>query len=88
MPSKIRIRDDDPLSLAIAPPLNETPAERDMRIRAEMEAKRVSDAIDDEINKERMAAKKIPPPVKILLLGESQPHVVIYRNAYPRRPLA
>jgi hypothetical protein len=71
MPSRVpRNRDEDPLSQAIAPPPNETPAQRDARVQAEREAKRISDAIDDEINKERIAAKKAPKPVKILLLGQ------------------
>ena len=71
MPSKVqRIQDDDPLTRAIAPPPDETPTQREERIRAEQEAKRISDSIDEEINRERVAAKKAPRPVKILLLGK------------------
>lgn len=61
--------DDDPLTRAIAPPPNESPAERELRVAAEQEAKRVSDAIDDELNRQRIADKKSPKPIKILLLG-------------------
>ncbi|KAF8553366.1 guanine nucleotide binding protein, alpha subunit [Imleria badia] len=64
--------DDDPLTRAIAPPPNEAPAERGLRIAAEQEAKRVSDAIDDELNRQRIAEKKNPKPIKILLLGQSE----------------
>lgn len=57
---------DDPLTRAMAPPPNETPEEREARIYAEREAKRISDAIDEELKK---GHKKGPKPVKILLLG-------------------
>ena len=60
---------DDPLTRAIAPPPDETSEERDLRIAAELEAERVSDAIDDELNRQRIADEKNPKPVKILLLG-------------------
>lgn len=68
-PRRPKTSDDDPLTRAIAPPPNETPAQRELRIAAEQEAKRVSDAIDDELNRQRIADKKNPKPVKILLLG-------------------
>lgn len=68
-PKRQKFSDDDPLTRAIAPPPNETPAERELRIAAELEAKRVSDAIDDELNRQRIADRKNPKPVKILLLG-------------------
>ncbi|KAH7882371.1 guanine nucleotide binding protein, alpha subunit [Phlebopus sp. FC_14] len=67
-----RISDDDPLTRAIAPPPNESPAEREQRISKEQEAKRVSDAIDEELNRQRIAEKKGPKPIKILLLGQSE----------------
>lgn len=68
---------DDPLTRAIAPPPNETSAERELRMAAEQEAKRVSDAIDEELNRQRIADKRNPKPIKILLLGalpHSHPH--------------
>ena len=46
------------------------PAERQARLLAEEEAKRISDLIDEELNRQRAAERKGPPPVKILLLGE------------------
>lgn len=54
----------------MAPPPDETPAQRAERLRAEAEAKRISDMIDEELNRQRLAEKKGPKPVKILLLGE------------------
>ena len=62
-------RDDDPLSQVLAPPPNETEADREARLRAEAEAKRISDAIDEELQQQSRAEKKAPKPIKILLLG-------------------
>lgn len=56
----------DPLSVLTAPLESETPEERVKRLEREAEAMRVSNAIDDELDKER----KAPKPVKILLLGK------------------
>jgi guanine nucleotide-binding protein alpha-1 subunit len=67
MPSKIK--DEDPLSIAIAPPPDESEEQREARIRAEKQAKKISDAIDDELNRQRIAEKKAAKPVKVLLLG-------------------
>ncbi|KAG1731603.1 guanine nucleotide binding protein, alpha subunit [Suillus paluster] len=74
MPSskRQRVSDDDPLARAIAPPLYETPAEREHRLATEQEAKRVSDAIDEELNRQRISEKKGPKAIKILLLGQSE----------------
>lgn len=63
-------RDVDPLDILMAPPENETPAERELRLETEREAKKRSDLIDEEINKQRIAEKKAPKAVKLLLLGE------------------
>ncbi|KAG9311698.1 guanine nucleotide binding protein, alpha subunit [Chiua virens] len=71
-PRRLKSSDEDPLARAIAPPSNESPFERDHRIASELEAKRVSDAIDEELNRQRIADKKSPKPVKILLLGQSE----------------
>lgn len=67
-------RDDDPLSLVLAPPTNETPADREARLRAEAEAKQISDAIDEELQQQQRAEKKAARPIKILLLGMSEIH--------------
>jgi hypothetical protein len=71
MPKRFRRErhDNDPLDTVTAPPPGETPAEREERLLAEQRAKQVSDAIDEEINRERIAAKRGPKAVKILLLG-------------------
>ncbi|KAJ3733784.1 guanine nucleotide binding protein, alpha subunit [Lentinula guzmanii] len=61
--------DNDPLTLAIAPPPNETPVEREQRLAEEKKAKEISDSIDEEINAQRLAEKK-EDSVKVLLLGE------------------
>ncbi|EIN05274.1 G-alpha-domain-containing protein [Punctularia strigosozonata HHB-11173 SS5] len=62
----------DPLSAALRPPPDETPAERARREQEEAEAKRVSDEIDAEIDREKTALKKKRKPVKVLLLGQSE----------------
>ncbi|THV03493.1 G-alpha-domain-containing protein [Dendrothele bispora CBS 962.96] len=64
--------DIDPLALAIAPPLNETPQEREAREHAEAEATRISNEIDEQIRKERDRERKKRRPVKLLLLGQSE----------------
>ena len=61
---------DDPLAHVFAPPPDESQHDKETRIKAEQEAKKRSDAIDEEINKERNARKN-SKPVKILLLGET-----------------
>ncbi|KAJ7242545.1 guanine nucleotide binding protein, alpha subunit [Mycena haematopus] len=66
------MEDLDPISNAIAPPHNESPEERDIRVQKEKAAKQVSDAIDAELSREQAYDKKRPKPVKILLLGQSE----------------
>jgi hypothetical protein len=61
--------DQDPLTLALAPPANETYEQRLIREAAEAEAKRVSDEIDERIRRERDREKK-KKPIKLLLLGQ------------------
>ncbi|KAI0356325.1 G-alpha-domain-containing protein [Trametes cingulata] len=62
----------DPLAVAIAPPPNETPAERWAREQREAEARRISEQIDEQIRAEKQAMKKRKPPMKLLLLGQSE----------------
>lgn len=62
-------REEDPLARVFAPPPDETPADRQARLHAEAEAKRISDAIDEELQQEAKASKKGPRPMKMLLLG-------------------
>ena len=61
--------DDDPLTKALTPPPNETLDQRDARLKAEKEAQLRSDAIDEEINRQRVAEKKESHCVRVLLLG-------------------
>lgn len=65
-----RGEDDDPLAQAMAPPPNETPQERERRLAEEAAAQKRSDAIDEELNRQRQAEKK-EPCIRILLLGEA-----------------
>ncbi|KAF9529163.1 guanine nucleotide binding protein, alpha subunit [Crepidotus variabilis] len=67
-----RSLDEDPLTLAIAPPSDETPEQRAAREVAEAEAKRISDEIDELIRKEREQIRRTKKPVKLLLLGQSE----------------
>ncbi|EJD43347.1 G-alpha-domain-containing protein [Auricularia subglabra TFB-10046 SS5] len=61
----------DPFAEFLAPPANETPAERQMREEMERAAKLRSDEIDEELKKERalIKSKKV---MKLLLLGQSE----------------
>lgn len=69
--------DNDPLTLAMRPPESETPNEREERLGREAEAKRVNDAIDDQIKAERDAMKKRKGnEVKILMLGGYSPFLI------------
>jgi guanine nucleotide-binding protein subunit alpha len=61
----------DPLAAAIRPPENESADERQRRLRAEEEAKKVSDNIDDMIRAEKKE-KKMRQEVRVLLLGQSE----------------
>ena len=62
----------DPISRALLPPEDESPTEREKRLKQEQEAKKVSDSIDEQILKEKAALKKQKNIVKILLLGQSE----------------
>jgi guanine nucleotide-binding protein alpha-1 subunit len=46
--------EDDPLTAALQPPADETPEQRAARERAEADARKVSEAIDDQIKSERV----------------------------------
>ncbi|KAI9061527.1 G-alpha-domain-containing protein [Trametes sanguinea] len=70
--SRISTDPDDPLAAAIAPPPNETPEERERRLRQEEEAKRISDEIDERLKLDRAAWKRHKSTFKLLLLGQSE----------------
>ncbi|KAG5652163.1 hypothetical protein H0H81_006048 [Sphagnurus paluster] len=63
---------DDPLSAALKPPPSETEAERIARQTAEVEAKKVSEQIDEELRQEREQMKRNKGDVKLLLLGQAE----------------
>lgn len=72
MPSRIHVPsldDSDPLANAISPPPDESAEEMQVRVQHELEAKRVSDAIDEDLDRQRAAEKKAPKPIRVLLLG-------------------
>ncbi|EJD42262.1 guanine nucleotide binding protein, alpha subunit [Auricularia subglabra TFB-10046 SS5] len=65
---------DDPLTAALAPPLDETPEEKTKRLKREIKAKRVSDQIDQALRNEQADEKRRRaqrPEVKLLLLGQA-----------------
>ncbi|KAF8160891.1 guanine nucleotide binding protein, alpha subunit [Crassisporium funariophilum] len=70
--SMIDMDNNDPLTRAMQPPEHETPADKENRLAAEAEAQKRSDAIDEEINRQRIADKKAPKCVRVLLLGQSE----------------
>ncbi|RDB30446.1 Guanine nucleotide-binding protein G(i) subunit alpha-2 [Hypsizygus marmoreus] len=74
MPTKVPVTvpDVDPLAKMTEPPPDETPTQREARLRAEAEAQHVSDTIDEELERQRVAEKKAPRALKVLLLGQSE----------------
>ena len=62
----------DPLAAALLPPENESPTERAARLRAESDAKKISDNIDEMLRQERLERKKSRAEVHVLLLGQSE----------------
>lgn len=72
-----RGHDEDPLTKAMAPPPNESEVERQVRLAAEREAQKRSDAIDEELDRQRTLEKRTKC-IRILLLGEQTGVVVVY----------
>ncbi|KAF6754175.1 guanine nucleotide binding protein, alpha subunit [Ephemerocybe angulata] len=62
----------DPLAAAMLPPANESPVDRENRLQAEQQARRVSEKIDEELRQERKNLNKSRPEVSVLLLGQSE----------------
>jgi len=60
----------DPLNYLLQPPEKETREEFEARLREQEEAKKRSDAIDEEINRQRAELKKASNFVRVMLLGE------------------
>lgn len=69
MASKYDTTSDDPLTLALQPPPDETPEQCAERVAKEREATRVSEEIDKELERELAEKKKKNVEIKILLLG-------------------
>lgn len=69
---RISLDSEDPFSLAIAPPSDETSEERAQRLQKEADARRISNDIDEQIRAEAAALKKAKRAVRLLLLGQSE----------------
>lgn len=67
----LRSRSPDPLTLAIAPPANETAQQRIAREAEEERKRQISASIDAEIKAEKAALKKRGKQIKVLVLGQS-----------------
>ncbi|KAG6879835.1 hypothetical protein C0992_010793 [Termitomyces sp. T32_za158] len=72
MPVPTTTLDVDPLAKVLEPPPNETPVEREARLVAEAQARRISEQIDEEIEKEKAAERRVAKALKMLLLGQSE----------------
>ncbi len=62
----------DPFNRVLLPPVNESPAARENRLRQEQAAKQHSDDIDEQIKREHAARRRQKQQIKILLLGQSE----------------
>jgi len=74
---------DDPLAIAIKPPPSESALDRENRIRAEQEAKRRSDLIDEELRAEKEAKRKQSAEVKVSFAVNVHSTIIPYRPARP-----
>jgi len=66
------IPSQNPFIVGPIPPKDETPEERSEREREEARAKAVSDAIDEQIERDRVAFQRYKRATKVLLLGQSE----------------
>ncbi|CAG7848096.1 SubName: Full=Related to guanine nucleotide-binding protein alpha-4 subunit {ECO:0000313/EMBL:CCA75894.1} [Serendipita indica DSM 11827] len=64
--------ESDPLSKWLQPNGVETPQEREARLHQEAQAKKISDAIDEQLRREKAELSKKKKEVRILLLGQSE----------------
>ncbi|EKM58246.1 uncharacterized protein PHACADRAFT_252432 [Phanerochaete carnosa HHB-10118-sp] len=62
----------DPIAAILRPPAGETESERQLRLQREAEAKRISDAIDEELRAEERRFRKRKEDVRLLLLGQAE----------------
>lgn len=63
---------DDPFSHALKPSPYESDYEKHARLEREIEAKRISDLIDDEIRRDKERYKRSKQDVRLLLLGQAE----------------
>jgi len=63
---------NDPLSILLAPPPDETPEQRKAREAEEEAARKVSLRIDEELKADKAVVKKKKNGVKVLVLGQSE----------------
>ncbi|PSR78994.1 hypothetical protein PHLCEN_2v7181 [Hermanssonia centrifuga] len=70
--SSIHSEAGDPFAAILRPPDGETDYDRQLRLKREAEAKRISDSIDDELRKDEKRYKKRKEDVKLLLLGQAE----------------
>lgn len=68
--SNILDGDRDPLDIVTRPPENETQSQKLRRVKEESCARAISEAIDEDISRQRHARRKMKT-VKLLLLGQS-----------------
>lgn len=66
------VASQNPFIWGFLPPKGETPQERSLREQEEARAKAVSDAIDKEIEQDRVAFVRYRKATKVLLLGQSE----------------
>jgi guanine nucleotide-binding protein alpha-1 subunit len=62
----------DPFFSLMAPPEDETPAQKTARQKRELDAQRISDQIDEDIRHQRAQIKKEKNIIKVLLLGQAE----------------
>ena len=79
-------RISDPLTLAALPPPDESDIDRERRLRREIEAKKVSDSIDDQLKQERAALKK-KKQVRALVEQRLQTELVGERRTFMDRQI-
>jgi guanine nucleotide-binding protein alpha-1 subunit len=72
MPSRFPYDVNDPITVLLQPPPDETPQQRASRLAAEAEARRVSDEIDARLKQDRAEFKRRKKAVKVLLLGQAE----------------
>jgi hypothetical protein len=62
----------DPLSRALSPPAKESTEQRVQREAKEIEARRVSERIDDQLKSEKQTSSRKKAPVRVLMLGQAE----------------